>query len=82
VTLTLVLKYHVIPGLSLEKEDFKDGQPYDTLLTDKHHNKYAVEYDAKKVVDLKGLKLEGDLTASTAYKYAIIPSGGLPAKVS
>lgn len=40
--LSVVLKYHVIPGRNLEKSDFKDDQPYVTLLTDKKKNKYEV----------------------------------------
>ena len=68
--------------MSLEKEDFKDGQPYDTLLTDKHHNKYTVEFDYKKEVDLKELKDEGNLETATTKKYYIIPSGGDMAKIT
>lgn len=41
-TLTVILKYHVLPGISLEKSEFRDGQLYATLLTDKKKNKYTV----------------------------------------
>lgn len=71
ITLTIVLKYHVIPGLSLEKEDFKDGQPYYTLLTDKHKNKYTIEFDYEKEIDLKSLKLDGSLEDATSSTYSI-----------
>lgn len=81
VTLTIILKYHVIPGLSLEFEDFKDGQPYYTLLTDKKKNKYVVEFDFEKEIDLKSLKLDGSLEDATSRDYFIVPSGGDEAEV-
>jgi hypothetical protein len=68
--------------LSLEKADFRDGQPYDTLLTDTHKNKYPVVFDYNKEIDLKELKLEGSLENATTARYAIIPSGGVRAKIT
>ena len=77
-TLTVLLKYHVIPGLSLEARDFRDSQLYDTLLTDKKKNKYPVQYDVEKEIDLKSIR---DGTISSEKIYRIVPSGGKAAKV-
>jgi hypothetical protein len=67
--------------LSLEKEDFKDGQPYYTLLTDKRKNKYVVQFDYEKEIDIKSLKVDGSLEDATERNYFIVPSGGEAAEV-
>jgi hypothetical protein len=59
-----------------------DSQPYYTLLTDKHKNKYTVEFDLNKEIDLKELKAEGSLAKATSREYFIIPSGGPPAEIT
>ena len=82
MTLTIILKYHVIPGLSLERADFKDTQPYDTLLTDKKGNNYPVIYNYDKSIDLTALKSSGNLASATSGIYQIVPSGGKAAKAS
>lgn len=81
-TLTVILKYHVIPGLTLAKANLVDGQFYDTLLTDSHHNIYQLEYVWTKTIDLVNLKLNGDLAAATSYTYKVVPSGGAAAKIT
>ena len=65
--LTVLLEYHVIPGRSLEKDEFKDGQRYDTLLEDKKKVAEQVEFDYKKEISAK----EG-----TENVYYILATGG------
>ena len=80
--LTVILKYHVIPGLSLEKRDFRDGQLYDTLLTDSKHKKYQVQFNYDKQIDITSLKASGELASAVTPIYQIIPSGGKAAKIT
>jgi len=81
-TLTVILKYHVIPGLTLAKANLVDGQFYDTLLTDSHHNIYQLEYTWTKTIDLNALKMNYDVAAATTYTYKVVPSGGAAAKIT
>lgn len=72
VTLAVILKYHVIPGLALPKALLRDGQIYPTLLVDTKGNKYTIEFNADKVFGKTGI----------GYEYTVVPSGGKPAKVT
>lgn len=79
VTLTAILKYHVIPGLSLSQGDFRDGQTYPTLLSGKQ-GPYTVEYASRTVYSLENAKDDpGNFESELA---AIVPSGGKPAKIT
>lgn len=70
-TLTVILKYHVIPGLTLLKADLVNGQYYDTLLTDSKKNTYQVLYSYTTTTNLETLKVNYDVAAATSYSYTI-----------
>jgi len=82
VSLTVLLKYHVVPGLSLTKADLMDTQAYDTLLVDKKDTTYQITYDTYKEIKLKEAAANNNLTQFTTPKYYMIPSGGKKAKIA
>ena len=81
---SMLLQAHIIPGLSLDKADFRDHQLYDTLLVDTKGRAAQVQFDYGVAYDQAALKAQGGLAAARGAaerRYSIVPSGGDPARV-